>query len=1288
MKIQMRVFSVCFLLLALPICVIAQTGTSRISGTVTDPRGAVIVGAQVTVKSEATGVTYTGKTTSAGAYVFPDIPVGEYSVIVEAQGFRKVVSTRNVLTVGSPLVVDVALEVGATTEVVEVQGGYDRVETSHAMLGDVVDAKAIRDLPLNGRNPLSLIMLEPGLIQRTTNGTGSGTHVNGSRDRSHNVTIDGIDANESSVPNPQSNVYRLNPDMVMEYRVVTHNATPEFGRNSGAQVAIATRPGTNEIHADVFEFFRNEALNSNEFFNNTKGVERPLLRAHQYGVDGGGPIKKDRTFFFGSWQGQNIYYTQPIANSFGIPLVFTEAARNGVFRYFVPDPKNPLVISGRTITANSPLLVNQQTGALLVPTCSGSITANCVASYNIFSADPKALGLDPKIGTFIKKYPTPNSFDVGDGLNTGGFVWNPPEKRTGPTFTVRVDHKFDENNSAFVRYIHGHFDSVDGDLLNARPKVFPSFPPLGEVSRAHRNLAINYRRVISPSIVNEFTAGLARFVFHFTFGESNPDFPNIEPFTFSNISSPVLNIPHTERALTTIQFIDNFSVIHGAHVIRTGFNIRLVRHNDQRGLAGGFNLAPDISFSSTVRAPTGFTFPVTFLPVSSSNPNGRAGIASGDLTNLRSAVNELLGIPARIQQGYIGNLNDDKFLGLGGLFVNGNRFKQYNYYAQDEWKIGPRLTLNYGLRIEYNPAPTEANNLVFVPDKPVDGSQGLVNFVRAKRWYSNDNTLGFAPRISLAWDPFGNGKTVVRTGYGVAFDPLSTFQVTSISGKVPGLVTQCRTTVGQSSSAGCPPVPDLRIGQGFPLLLPAPSKSPVSFLSLPAAPYLIAPDIGVFDPKLKVSTVHEWNLNIQRQLPFGIVAQAGYVGKRGLRLLRSYDINQMKINHDGLLESFLVAQSNQRKGCNPDGTGCPTGVTGQNPGILLTLFGASNLNASASVTDLQRNALANMIQRIDRTDITAKGFPANFFRPSPQFSQILYIDSGGNSYYHAFQLQLRRHFQKGLDMGLAYTLGKSIDDMSVDPVGATSGGRIGTTGTPTTSSSVPVDIFDWRLDRSRSDFDNRHVLVVHTLWDIPVGRDRRFLTNAPGFVNQIIGGWSLTGIYNYQSGEPFSIHSGAATASTSHISRADIIGPKPKTGFFSVPNVIGPVLFESSAFDPNTNCVDVGNGSKLCIPAPGKNGNQGRNVFDGPSFWNFDFGALKNFVITERVKLQFRLETFNTFNHVNFENPRNSTEGSTSITSTAFGRVCCTSASTPSTATIISIGEAPRVVQFALKLSF
>jgi hypothetical protein len=1282
MKILMRSFSLSFILLVAAVCALGQTGTSRITGTVIDPQGAVVPDAQVTLRNEATGVTHTGKTTSAGIFAFIDIPVGQYTITVEAAGFRKYLSTKNVLEVGKPLGADVRLEIGTANEVVEVQGGAERIESSNAMLGDVVAQRAIRDLPLNGRNPLTLITLEPGLVQRTNGGAGSGTHVNGSRDRAHNVTIDGIDANEASVPNPQSNLYRLNPDNVQEYRVVTHNPTAELGRNSGANVAIATRSGTNEFHGDIFEFFRNDALNANEWFNNAQRVERPKIRLNMFGVEGGGPIKKDKTFFFAGWQGQRIIFSQPIAQSFGIPTIYTQSALSGLFRYFIPDPKNPLVINGQTIQQNSPLLVDPNTGALRVPLCGGSVTVNCVTTYNIFGSDPRGIGADQKVFAFLNKYPLPNAFGFGDGLNTAGYVWNPPQRTVGPHFIGRIDHRFDENNSMFGRYIHADQDSKDGDLLNARPKVFPNFPPLGETLRQSRNLALNYRRVISPNIVNEFITGFARFKFFFTFGESNPDFPDIEPYDFADISEPVLNIPHTERALTTIQFVDNLSIVRGAHVIRAGLNIRLLRHNDVRGLVGGFNLAPTITFAASTRPPSGFTFPPTFLPVSPTNPNGRAGIASGDLSRLQNAVNNLLGIPARITQGYIGNLNDDKFLGTGGLFVSGTRAKQYNYYVQDEWKVNPRLTFNYGLRIEYNPAPTEANDLVYVPDKPIDGSQGPVDFVRAKRWYGNDNSLAIAPRLSFAWDPFGRGDTVIRAGYGIAYDPISTFMVTAIAGKVPGLGTQCRVTVGQAPAAGCQSVPDLRINEGFPLELPPPTSQPSSFTGPPPAPRLTAPDIGVFDQNLKLPTVHEWTLNLQRQLPWNFVAQVGYVGKRGTRLLRAYDLNQIKTDQPGLLDSFLAAQQNLAKGCRPDGTGCPAGVTGQPIGILNVLFpGSSGINSGTSITDLQRNAYANLLQRVDQTNITAKGFPADYFRPNPQFTQIFYIDSGGNSYYHALQVQLRRQQTAGLTYGLAYTLGKSIDDMSVDPVGASSGG-----GLSTTNSRTPTDIRNWRLDRARSDFDNRHVLVTYGLWDIPVGKDRRYFANVPGYINQIIGGWTINGIFNYQSGEPYSVQSGSLTTSNTHVSFADIIGPKPRTGLFEVPNVIGPVVFDAKGFV--NNCVETANGGKFCIPAPGTNGNSGRNIFDSPSYWNFDFGLLKDFVITERIRLQFRTEMFNAFNAVNFENPRNASVGSPTITSLVFGQTCCVAASTPSTGSILQLGESPRVIQFALKLTF
>src|SRR3989442_15698838 len=377
---------------------LAQTATSRITGTVGDASGALVPGAMVTAKNEDTGVTYTQMTTEAGLYGFPSLPVGPYTITVALPGFKTANKTGNILEVNTPLVINISLEVGGITETVSIAAETEILQTTNAAIGNVVERKAIVDLPLNGRNPLALITLEPGVVQRSAGAAGSGIHVNGARDRSVNVTVDGIEANESSVPNPISNLYRLNPDNVREYKVTTNNATPEEGRNSGASVSVATRGGTNEFHGTVYEFARNTAFNSNEFFANAQGTPKPDIRLHQYGFEIGGLIKKNKTFFFGSWQGQNVKFTQPIDQTFGFPGIYTPTALSGIYRYFVADPRcqppastaNCFLLNNQTITRNTPFLVDKNTGALLsgVRTCTGPSDTNCVASYNMFANDP------------------------------------------------------------------------------------------------------------------------------------------------------------------------------------------------------------------------------------------------------------------------------------------------------------------------------------------------------------------------------------------------------------------------------------------------------------------------------------------------------------------------------------------------------------------------------------------------------------------------------------------------------------------------------------------------------------------------------------------------------------------------------------------------------------------------------------------------------------------------------------------------------------------------------------
>lgn len=1251
---------------ALAISLLSQTSTTQLGGLVNDSSGAVVPGATVVATNEATGLRYTQETTTAGQYAFPSIPVGSYTLTIDAKGFKKFQLTKIVLQINTPATVNANLEVGAASETISVEANGETIQTNNATIGNVVERKAIETLPLNGRNPLNLLMYEPGVVQRS----GNATNVNGARSGAVNVTIDGIEANESTNPNPTNNIFRLNPDNVQEFKVTTSNPSAEEGRNSGANVSVATRSGTNEFHGTVFEFFRNTALNSNEFFARAQGQEKPIIKLNQYGFELGGPIRKNKTFFFGSWQGQQVNFADPVDKAFGETVdLYTQAALTGAFRYFVVDPRNPLVVNGQRITQNTSALVDQRTGQLVggVSECAAPGQTNCIATYNIFQNDPLRRGFNQTVRGVLGAYPAPNSFAAGDGLNTGIYSWNSPFRIRGPQYLARVDHVINDKHNLFYRYLGAEQNTLGGDPLNGRPQVLPGFPARGEVFRPAQNHALGLRSTLSPRLVNEFTVGFSRFTFLFTQGEANPLFPNTPRFTFNNVDVDYTASPRTARAVNTIQFINNLTFVTGAHVYKFGANIRFYQHNDQRGDVGGTTLTPAISLSRTVRPPTGFTLPGVSTATT-------PGIAAADLNRLQGMINDLIGIPAQLSHNFIGDLRSNTFLPFQtgeksvSLWAQGQRTKQYNFFFQDEWRVRRNVSIAYGVRWEVNAPPTEAGNRVYVPNRNIDGSQGPVSFVPAERWYQNFNWGALAPRLGLTWSPGNSNRFVIRTGYSIAFDPINTFQVTSIASAVPGQIYRCTSPVGGTPTAGCPTVPDVLLGQ-FPNQLNPPSAQPTTQLTPPPATINTAPPARIFDPNLKLPTVHMWNFTMQKEFGNGYVASLGYVARRGTRLYRSWDANQ--VESGPLLPSFLAMQQNVGigGGCRADGTlanGSPCPGRVAVPLIQQGIMTSAFANGAASVTDLNQNAAGNMAVRLEQTTINAR------LRPNPQFAQILYLDNGADSNYHSLQATFRKRFdQAGLLFGGSYTLAKSIDNLSIDPVAATSGG-----GLTATNARTPVDSRNYDNERARSDFDQRHVINMSSIYELPFGRGKKLLSNLNRPANVVLGGWSLNGIFTYQSGEPFTVRSGVLTANGTAQSRAALapgVTKYPEARLQDKAGVLGPVLFQDA--------------SQFRIPNPGELG-IGRNVFQGPIFWNLDLGISKGFQVTDRVRLTFRTEMFNALNHANFRNPRDASSGTPSIISPVFGQTCCVTLSTASSSTTNQNGESWRVIQLALKLNF
>ena len=1232
----------------------SQGTTSRITGVVTDQTKAVVAGAEVTVTNQATNVSYKTTTGPSGVYVVDSLQIGTYTVSIDAKGFKKFVSTGNVLSIGAPTAVNAALEVGSTGQTVEVTGGYALVQTdSSGNFGTVVDNATLTQLPIvgvRGRNPLNLVNTITG-VQDAGNATGGGSSVHGSRDRAWNYTLDGIDTNETSAGGSELSPTRVNPDSLSEFRVLTGNFTADYGRNSGGQVTMVTKSGSNNFHGTGFWFYQSPFLNANAAsVKASQATATPPQRnirsqfvQNIYGGSVGGPIIKNKTFFF-----VNVQLLHALNSPFLTRTVYTDTAKRGIFRYATGGRKNgPFGSTNASVDAS---------GNPTVP----------FATYNIPANDPARIGLDPAMQKFLALAPSPNTFTVGDGLNTAGFnfVASQLEKQVDETF--KIDHIFNPNQSVFVRWASGHQNTF-GDTANAGSPRFPGLPNSVDTLRRPRNLAINWRWNPSATTTNEFVAGMNRF--GFDFGIPSADAGKATPFVTSLVTAPLLTAKGNARFLTTYQLVDNFTLVKNAHTLRGGINFRYARHIDHRYGIGALNALPQVTFSTVTNSPNAMVYNLPTTGIDTKD----------DLPRLRSAINELLGRIGRIEQGYAAkDLNT--FKPAGSFNLIDSRWPEYDFYGQDTWKVTRNLTVDLGLRLEARLAPYLTNFPNLVPDQPFAYGQvpggvlvpsATLKWVRGQFYKNRWNN--FAPSVGVAWDPFGDGKTSIRANYRLAYDRINTFSFSStVFQGMPGLTAQIIDTNSGKDNLTGPLSNPTFVGPGLRAtnwVSPRTTGSPLDNTLLP--PFSLN-SITVADPNMRTPKVNMWGLSVQRQIAKNTVISLTYNGRHGVGLFGGYDANQVDYVSNGFLDAFKIAQAG-----------------GTVPARFAPLFttSSSTITSDEMKSLLGTGSVAGLALLLSQRNLLAPNrFPTSFFQPYPQVLGALNVlDTRDASIYHGLDVQVERRFSNGLLFSGSFTWSKSEDTRSFDPTF--------TTVAQGSTQSAAATSFDNRrphLNWAPSDFDHTRVWKANWVYDLPFGSGKRWGSNWNRLLDEVVGGWEVAGNAFYESGRPITLYAGSSLTGVGTAGppgstfSSDVVTPvscfgncNPYLGHAHFDPAKGQqYFFNFQPFDSTTNCATSTDGrTKLCIPGAGQFSNIGRNYFRQGIFANLNATISKTFRVTEGQSLQARLEMQNVTNSQMYD-----TFGSQSVQSSVFMRL--------NTAVDGVLVNAQRRMQLSLKYSF
>ncbi|MEO6590087.1 MAG: hypothetical protein ABIP06_12365, partial [Pyrinomonadaceae bacterium] len=721
------------------------------------------------------------------------------------------------------------------------------------------------------------------------------------------------------------------------------------------------------------------------------------------------------------------------------------------------------------------------------------------------------------------------------------------------------------------------------------------------------------------------------------------------------VTTPNTNVFGNIRALRTLQFVDNFTYVRNTHLFKMGTNMRFGRHTDSRSSVSGTEIEGVLNFSSGVNNNfNAFNLPST-------------GINTNDASRLRSQINDFLGRVGTYSQAFVSEQDGSSFAPPGTRWAFQHFYPELDFYFQDSWRAKPNLLFDLGVRYELRLSPTSSGLPILAPNQLVAADGAPSNTIRWEEGKLFENDLNnFSPSVGFAWDPFKKGKTSIRANYRLAYDRFnSQVNGAQLFQSAPGNnIGVSNTSFGQSGGL---------LRNGLPVLTP--TTTPLQ--QRQPAPFGTSLQT-VFDPRSVYPEVHSWSVSFQQEVFWGNVLEVNYIGKRGEHLFGAYNANQANINarpsgfNDFLTEFNAVRNNLIARANNPTMppplyyspllnalyTGSATNNAGTDTFRSTNTTNIANGNvASSAVSVSQRTCLAADVTagRCTATGlqlIAQNGFNSSLFLPYPQFGTLRVLDTNQYSRYHGLQVILKRRISKGLGFQGSYTWSISKDNGSFDPTFTVVGGSTSQSG-----SSAAFDINNRDLNYAWSDFDRRHVFNLQYVWELPFGKGRKFLGDAPTAVDFLLGGWQLSGLANYSSGRPFTVYSNLFTFSNTVTTPANCTGCSRS---------LGSVVEENGT----SYLFSADQRAMFSQPAPGEFSNTGRNYFIGSPDFRADMSLSKKFRFTESMNFEVRIDGKNVFNNVNYGLP------TTTTTSSTFGRIRT------------SIDSSSRRIQFSGKFNF